>query len=68
MEEKPSIFVFQEAGDVFRGIVVGGGKTPLSVVGNLRAEEFTVSVRQHCRIGLVEARDGNAEEGEEKAD
>ena len=60
MEEKPSVFIFQEAGHIFRRIVVGGRKTPLSVVSNLRAEQLAVLRRQYRRIGLAEARHGDA--------
>ena len=67
MEEEPAVLVLKEAGDVLRGIAVRGGETPLPVVGNLRAEQFAVPRRQHRRVRLLEARHGDAEEGDEKA-
>ena len=67
MEEKPTVFVFQETGDVFRGIIVGGGKTPLSIVSNLRTEQLAVLCGQHRGIRLVEPWYGDAQKGNEKA-
>ena len=67
MVEEPAVFVFYQAGDVFRRIVVGGGKTPLSVVGNLSAEQFAVSRRQDGGIWLVELWNGDAKKTKKKA-
>ena len=68
MKEEPSVLILQQARNIFRGIVVSGRKTPLTIVSDFRAEQFAVLRGQDGGIGLVETWYGYAEEGEEKAD
>ena len=67
MEEKPSIFVFQQTGGIFRGIVIGSREAPLTIVGNLCTKKLTVIGSQYGGIRLIEMRDGDAQKGNEKA-